>query len=454
MCAILLLIACLFAVVSGKEGLDAINATSGIRPEASHLPFAPIIKNVDSQGAGRVLQQYNVPATMAIVNGLFFSAASAGYFAKLNVGGRYYHLLLDTGSELSWMQCQPCVSCYEQLDQPIFDLDAPSSALSKLSCDHPLCVNFLQRRCRPNGGGLCTYRLDYADLSFTKGVVVADTFSMISGQSFSGMAFGCSHTSRVRFDIAAGVLGLGGRPLSFPSQLRSKGYASRFSYCLPRRLASPNSLLTFGAPIAPDTVFTPLVDNPSRLPLYQTYYYVNLVGISVGGPRLTGVPPEIFQIDPDTGEGGTFIDSGSTLTTLPSIAYQELRDAFRDAVAANAPQLIFDGNPILASYDTCYTLAGGLPHKHYMTEPTPDIVYHGVPSVVFHFARGADLVPPPKNYLAPMTRHGSNTNLICLLFARSPDAATTLGNVLQQGFRFTFDIENGQLGFTRDAEQC
>ena len=49
---------------------------------------------------------------------------------------KFQHMVLDTSSYVTWMQCQPCIRCYPQ-SYKIFD-PAMSSTYSKLPCNHPL----------------------------------------------------------------------------------------------------------------------------------------------------------------------------------------------------------------------------------------------------------------------------------------------------------------------------
>ncbi|KAH7546669.1 hypothetical protein FEM48_Zijuj01G0226100 [Ziziphus jujuba var. spinosa] len=46
------------------------------------------------------------------------------------------YLLMDTGGDLIWTQCQPCRKCFD-LEYGIFD-PRISTTYSKLPCDHPL----------------------------------------------------------------------------------------------------------------------------------------------------------------------------------------------------------------------------------------------------------------------------------------------------------------------------
>ncbi|KAF0909670.1 hypothetical protein E2562_000030 [Oryza meyeriana var. granulata] len=66
---------------------------------------------------------------------------------------------------------------------------------------------------------------------------------------------------------------------------------------------------------------TPLIQNPGD----PTFYYLSLKGIIVGSTRLP-VPESAFALS--KGTGGTIIDSGTAITSLPPRVYRLVRDAF------------------------------------------------------------------------------------------------------------------------------
>ncbi|XP_072088120.1 aspartyl protease family protein 2-like [Arachis hypogaea] len=93
--------------------------------------------------------------------------------------------------------------------------------------------------------------------------------------------------------------------------------------------------------------FTPLLKNPKL----DTFYYVELLGISVGGTLVRGILASLFQLD-RTGNGGVIINSGTSVTQLTRPAYEALRVAFRVGAAhlKRAPEY--------SLFDTCFDLSG------------------------------------------------------------------------------------------------
>ncbi|CAN1176333.1 Protein ASPARTIC PROTEASE IN GUARD CELL 1, partial [Linum perenne] len=162
------------------------------------------------------------------------------YFSRIGVGTppKPFYMVLDTGSDVNWLQCDPCADCYTQTD-PIFNPSA-SSTYSPVSCDSPLCSSLELSSCRSTPQQ-CLYQVNYGDGSFTTGDFVTESVSF--GTSASRIALGCGHDNEGLFVGAAGLLGLGGGPLSLTSQLK----ATSFSYCLVNRDSPASSSLDFNS---------------------------------------------------------------------------------------------------------------------------------------------------------------------------------------------------------------
>ncbi|KAK0602556.1 hypothetical protein LWI29_034700 [Acer saccharum] len=116
------------------------------------------------------------------------------YMVKIGIGvlGTGYWLILDTGSDLTWIQCKPCVSCYDQVD-PIFD-PKYSSSFRNLSCTKEISCHpyFCKDR-------QCFYGISYGDGSISNGYIAREffIFNTISLPPFSfRMKFGCSSKAR------------------------------------------------------------------------------------------------------------------------------------------------------------------------------------------------------------------------------------------------------------------
>ncbi|KAK6134043.1 hypothetical protein DH2020_032222 [Rehmannia glutinosa] len=260
----------------------------------------------------------------------------------------------------------------------------------------------------------CLYEVSYGDGSYTVGDFATETITFGDSAAVENVAIGCGHNNEGLFVGAAGLIGLGGGALSFPSQIN----ASSFSYCLVDRDSDSASTLEFNSALAPDAVTAPLVRN-SKL---DTFYYVDLTGISVAGDLLS-IPPATFQLN-DNGNGGVIVDSGTAVTRLQTEAYNSMRDAFkkgtRDLPSTNG----------VALFDTCYDLSSRKSVE--------------VPTVSFHFSNGKELGLPAKNYMIPVDSSGT----FCFAFAPTSSSLGIIGNVQQQGTRVSFDISKSVIGFS------
>ncbi|XP_037457324.1 aspartyl protease family protein At5g10770-like [Triticum dicoccoides] len=283
-------------------------------------------------------------------------------------------LLFDTGSDLSWVQCQPCAAghCYQQRD-PLFDPTKSS-----------------------------TYEVEML------------TFS--SSRTFSSFPFGCGTTNLGDFGSVDGLLGLGRGQLSLASQTASS-YDGTFSYCLPSHNMSRPGFLSIGA--APDTgkvQYTAMIKKPE----YPSFYFVELASINIGGYVLP-VPPSVFT------SKGTLLDSGTTLTYIPSKAYALLRDRFKFTMKGNKPA------PPFEELDTCYDFSG-----------QSAIV---IPGVSFNFSDGAvfdldfyGIMMFPDEVAQPA--YG------CLAFAAGDDDSfSIIGNTQQRSAEVIYDVAAEKIGF-------
>ncbi|VFQ82018.1 unnamed protein product [Cuscuta campestris] len=351
----------------------------------------------------------------SVISGL--SQGSGEYFTRLGVGTppEYLYMVLDTGSDVVWLQCSPCKKCYSQAD-PVFD-PKKSKSFSPIRCDTPLCHLLDSPACDPLK--MCRYQVSYGDGSFTDGEFSTETLTFRQTR-VENVAIGCGHNNQGLFVGAAGLLGLGRGKLSFPSQAGQR-FGGKFSYCLVDRSATskPSSIVFGDSAVARRAVYTPLLKNPGL----DTFYYVELLGISVGGAAVPGIKPSMFKLDPASADGGVIVDSGTSVTRLTSRAYEAMRDAFRKG----ATELKLDPRGY-SLFDTCYDLSGKEEVK--------------VPTVVLNF-KGANVSLPASNYLIPVDSAGK----FCFAFAGTNGGLSIIGNIQQQGFRVVFDMGESKVGF-------
>ncbi|KAI3751520.1 hypothetical protein L2E82_22608 [Cichorium intybus] len=233
-------------------------------------------------------------ATITAKSGTAFN--SGNYMVTVGLGNpkKDVTLIFDTGSDITWTQCQPCAgSCYSQIE-PIFE-PSSSTTYSNISCTSTECSR---------------------------------------GISATGNLPGCGQNNEGNYGRASGLLGLGKGKLSVVSQAAKK-YGKVFSYCLPST-DSPTGYLTIGrSGIASNVKYTPLLTSEGS----SSFYMVDLNTITVGGNRIA------------VGASSTILDSGTVITRLPPKAYSALSKAFR------AQMKQYPLTKPLSILDTCYDLS-------------------------------------------------------------------------------------------------
>ncbi|XP_019054401.1 PREDICTED: aspartyl protease family protein At5g10770-like [Nelumbo nucifera] len=325
-------------------------------------------------------------------------------------------VVMDTGSDLTWVRCQPCIDC----SAPIFD-NSISSSYSSFACGSIECSQVRSSTQCTSASG-CVYEIHYGDEDFSIGLFGQETLTLTPSDVFSGFRFGCGQNNNLS-DNTSGILGLSPRQVSLVSQTANT-FGRIFSYCLPSS-ESYTGFLAFGDQAGSTTSsttvsYTELIIDSSN----PDYYYVPLIGISVGGQRLP-IDPSVFTTQ------GTIIDSGTVISRLPPTAYGALKSAFQQAVLmSNFPP----AKPI-SHFDTCYDLSG------YETV--------SVPPIVLHFRGGTDIKVDP---LSGALIHLGNAHY-CLAFLpnSSDEELVIVGNSQQRTFEVIYDLPAQRLGFAYGA---
>ncbi|CAO2211197.1 unnamed protein product [Urochloa humidicola] len=358
------------------------------------------------------------------------TASTGEYVVGLAIGTPplYYTAIMDTGSDLIWTQCAPCLLCADQ-PTPYFDTKR-SATYRAVPCRSPRCAQLTYPACFQK---VCVYQYYYGDTASTAGVLANETFTFGGGVSGAGnnsakvvrapnISFGCGSINAGDLANSSGMVGFGRGPLSLVSQLGP----SRFSYCLTSYLSPTPSRLYFGAfanlnstntSSSSPPQSTPFVVNPA-LP---SMYFLSLKGISLGTKRLP-IDPVAFAIN-DDGTGGVIIDSGTSITWLQQDAYEAVRRGLLSAIPLPA------ANDTDIGLDTCFPWP-----------PPPDVTVT-VPDFVFHFD-GANMTLPPENYMII----ASTTGYLCLAMAPS-GVGTIIGNYQQQNLHILYDVANSLLSF-------
>jgi len=161
---------------------------------------------------------------VTIPTGPGFSLGTAEYVVTVGVGTPAVSQVvsIDTGSDVSWVQCAPCParSCYSQTDK-LFD-PAMSATYAAFPCSSAHCAEL-----GGEGNGClnsqCQYMVRYADNSATTGTYGSDDLTLTSSDVVRSFRFGCSHRATGFVGQVDGLVGLGGDAESLVQGRRQGG---------------------------------------------------------------------------------------------------------------------------------------------------------------------------------------------------------------------------------------
>ncbi|KAL2498544.1 Eukaryotic aspartyl protease family protein [Abeliophyllum distichum] len=223
------------------------------------------------------------------------------YFVQVFVGypPRPYFLDPDTGSDLTWLQCDaPCVRCTKGF-HPLY---RPSNDL--VVCKDPLCASLHSSDYRCDIPEQCDYEVEYADGGSSLGVLVNDLFSLnlTSGiQINPRLTLGCGYDQLpgISDHPLDGVLGLGKGKSSIVSQLRDQGVVKNIvGHCL----SGQGGFLFFGEDVYDSSriTWTPMLRD------YTKHYSAGNAELVFGG-KSTGL--KNLNVIFDSGSSYTYFNS-------------------------------------------------------------------------------------------------------------------------------------------------
>ncbi|CAL0326108.1 unnamed protein product [Lupinus luteus] len=192
----------------------------------------------------------------------------------------------------------------------------------------------------------CKYVVGYGDKSTTRGTVATDIISFNNSHDgriieYPNTIFGCGYNNTGVFQPqGAGVFGLGGGPLSFISQHGAKFGKRKFSYCLlPFYYVQGSSKLKFG--VDTQTKRRGVVTT-AMVSLYpSTFYYLTLEAVSING--------RIVRPDERT-VGNIVIDSGTATTFLKTSWYKKVEAAVVEAIGHQSVAVSYPPRPFRLCY--------------------------------------------------------------------------------------------------------
>ncbi|KAF0918658.1 hypothetical protein E2562_025592 [Oryza meyeriana var. granulata] len=357
-------------------------------------------------------------------------------------------MVLDTGSELSWLLCNGTYAPSPTLAPPLplaFN-SSGSSSYGAVPCPSPAC----ERRgrdlpvppsCDMPPSNACRVSLSYADASSAEGVLAADTF-LLGGAPPVGAYFGCitSYSSTTATnsnatdtsEAATGLLGMNRGTLSFVTQTGTR----RFAYCIAPGEVPGVLLLGDDGGVAPPLNYTPLIEISQPLPYFdRVAYSVQLEGIRVGFALLP-IPKSVLTPD-HTGAGQTMVDSGTQFTFLLADAYSALKAEFLKQTKPWLPALNDPNFAFQEAFDTCFRVPQGRTPPARL--PAVTLLFNGA-----HMTVAGDRLL----YKVPGERRGGD-GVWCLTFGNAdmvPITAYVIGHHHQLNVWVEYDLERGRVG--------
>ncbi|XP_041001242.1 aspartyl protease family protein At5g10770-like [Juglans microcarpa x Juglans regia] len=360
-------------------------------------------------------------ARMPLTSGI--NLHTLNYIVTIELGGQNMTVIVDTGSDLTWVQCQPCKSCYNQKES-LFNPSASHSYQSVL-CNTSACRSLQYGSWNSPVCGtkqpFCNYVVNYGDGSYTRGELAREHLSL-GKTPVKDFLFGCGRDNKGLFGGASGLMGLGRSTLSVISQ-SSALFGGVFSYCLPSTEAGASGSLVMGGDSSlfknsTPFSYTKMVPNPQL----SNFYFLNLTGISVGGVAVHA---------PSFAKGGVLIDSGTIITRLAPSVYKAVKAEFLKQFSGFPPA------PGFSILDTCFNLGG----------------YEEVdiPTLEFHFEGNAELNVDVTGIFYLVKTDASQ---VCLALASlsNEDEIGIVGNYQQKNQRIIYDTKQSKLGLA--GETC
>ncbi|KAL4308666.1 hypothetical protein GQ457_01G028100 [Hibiscus cannabinus] len=345
-----------------------------------------------------------------------------GYYSvtvKIGNPPKPFQLDIDTGSDLTWVQCDaPCSGCTLPRDR----LYKPTGK-NYVLCKDPICAALQApnpTQCR-NPNEKCGFQVEYADHGSVLGVVVSDSFPLrlVNGSDSSPqLAFGCGYRLQNSGPHAtAGVLGLGRSKASLTSQLSSMGVTQNvFGHCFNDR----GGFMFFGADFVPKSrvTWTPMLQSSS-----DKHYSSGPAELYFGGK-----PTGIKNLN-------VIFDTGSTYTYLNSGVYKPVVDLIRKDVSGKQLKDVND-----KALPICWK--GSRPFKSMRDARN----YFNTLALSFTGSSNIQLQLPPEAYLI-VTEQGN----VCLGILSGAEAglgtSNVIGDISLQGKLMIYDNEGQRIGW-------
>uniref|UniRef100_A0A803P6M2 Peptidase A1 domain-containing protein n=1 Tax=Cannabis sativa TaxID=3483 RepID=A0A803P6M2_CANSA len=361
------------------------------------------------------------------------------YYTYILVGNppRPYFLDMDTGSDLTWIQCDaPCSSCAKG-PNPLYKPTRDNILPSKDSLCTEIQRNQKTGQCETCQQ--CDYEIQYADSSSSLGVLAKDDLhlTMKNGSLTNvNIVFGCGYDQQgILLNSLAktdGILGLSRAKVSLSSQLASKGVIKNVvGHCLSID-GGGGGYMFLGEDYVPHwgMSWIPMLDTPS-----VDFYHSEIVRINYGNRQLK------LGSWSSRAEQVVF-DSGSSYTYFSKEPYSDLVASLEDLSVVGLVRDFSD-----PSLPICWQAK--------MPLRSVADVKQFFKTITLQFGSSWWIVStrlriPPEGYLIISSK--GNVCLGILDGSKVHDGSSTiLGDISMRGHLVVYDNENQKIGWTNSG---
>lgn len=353
------------------------------------------------------------------------------YYTSIYIGNppRPFFLDIDTGSDLTWIQCDaPCTNCAKG-PHPLYKpgkgkiIPPRDSFCQELQGNQNYCDTCKQ----------CDYEITYADRSSSVGVLARDNMQLIAADGERenlDFVFGCAYDQQGKLLSSPantdGILGLSNTAISLPTQLANQKIISNvFGHCITTDPSS-GGYMFLGDDYIPrwGMTWVPIRNGPENM------YSTEVQNVNYGDLELSvrGQAGKLTQV---------IFDSGSSYTYFPHEAY------------TNMIALLKDVSPSFVQDDSDQTLPFCM--KANFPVSSVDDVKQLFKPLRLQFKKRLFVIPrtftiPPENYLVISDRGN-----VCLgvLDGSEIDHSSTIiiGDVSLRGKLVVYDNDENQIGW-------
>uniref|UniRef100_A0A0E0LA95 Peptidase A1 domain-containing protein n=1 Tax=Oryza punctata TaxID=4537 RepID=A0A0E0LA95_ORYPU len=406
---------------------------------------------VKGDGAGAEARE-NSSAVFPIRGNVF---PDGQYYTSMYIGNppRPYFLDVDTGSDLTWIQCDvPCTNCAKG-PHPLYKPEKPNVVPPRDS----YCEELQGNQNYGDTSKQCDYEITYADRSSSMGILARDNMQLITADGErenldfvfgydlifddqlseiceDGMLFSewCGYDQQGNLLSSPantdGILGLSNAVISLPTQLASQGIISNvFGHCI---AADPSNggYMFLGDDYVPrwGMTWVPIRNGPENL------YSTEVQKVNYGDQQLNvrGKAGKLTQV---------IFDSGSSYTYLPHEDYINLIASLKSL----SPNLVQDESDRTLPF--CMK-------PNFPVRSMDDVKHLFKPlSLVFKkrwFILPRTFIIPPEDYLII-----SDKNSICLGVLDGTyighDSAIVIGDVSLRGKLVVYNNDEKHIGWVQ-----